>query len=158
MKIAAVLVDQRGASAGFFLLGLRYRHGRMNFMRAFGSGPGLCRLSGNLYLCPTLCPRWHTSGTHVLLMCKSILSYSKYSAYLSQMRRADERIRTADLLITSARSVVAERCRDLETSPRQRVFCSLYCLLLQGVACGLGSNHGQASDANVPITSVRIAG
>jgi hypothetical protein len=98
MKLAAVLVDQRGASAGFFLLGLRYRHGRIILMIAFSSGPGLCRLSGNFYLCPTLCPHWHTAGIHVLLMRKSILFYSKYSAYLSQMRRANEQIRIADLI------------------------------------------------------------
>ena len=82
----------------FFLLGLRYRHGRIILIIAFGSGPGQCRPSGNLYLCPTLCPHWHTAGIHVLLVRKSIRSYSKYSAYLSQMRRADERSRTADLL------------------------------------------------------------
>ena len=54
--------------------------------------------------------------------------------------RADERTRTADLLITSVRSVVAGRCRGLQIPHRKRVFCSLYCSLLQGVACGLGSN------------------
>jgi hypothetical protein len=33
---------------------------------------------------------------------------------LQEKRRADERTRTADLLITSVRSVVAERCRGLQ--------------------------------------------
>jgi hypothetical protein len=40
--------------------------------------------------------------------------FYKYSAYLSQLERADERTRTADLLITSARSMVAEGCTDLQ--------------------------------------------
>ncbi|HEX2097985.1 MAG TPA: hypothetical protein VHF46_02885 [Rubrobacteraceae bacterium] len=45
-----------------------------------------------------------------------------------------------NLLIMSARSVVAERCMGLKIPHSKRVFCSLYCPLLQGIACGLGSN------------------
>ena len=41
-------------------------------------------------------------------------SEAEYSAYLSRIGRADERTRTADLLITSVRSVVAGRCRGLQ--------------------------------------------
>ena len=63
-----------------------------------------------------------------------------FSRDLQEKRRADERTRTADLLITSVRSVVAEGCTDLQIPLRQRVFSSLYCSLLQGIACGLGSN------------------
>ncbi len=59
---------------------------------------------------------------------------------LQEKRRADERTRTADLLITSARSVVAERCTALQIPHRKRVFCAQYCPLLQGIASGLGSN------------------
>jgi hypothetical protein len=44
---------------------------------------------------------------------------------------------------TSARSVVAERCTGLQILHRQRVLCSLPCLGLQGITCGLGSNKGQ---------------
>src|SRR5215217_8466828 len=54
-------------------------------------------------------------------------------------QRADERTRTADLLITSVRSVVAGACTGLRIPHRQQVFCSLPCPLLQGIACGLGS-------------------
>jgi hypothetical protein len=36
--------------------------------------------------------------------------------YLQEKQRADERTRTADLLITSVRSVVAERCTRLQIS------------------------------------------
>jgi hypothetical protein len=38
----------------------------------------------------------------------------KYSAYLWAIKRADERTRTADLLITSDRSAVAEGCTGLQ--------------------------------------------
>jgi hypothetical protein len=62
---------------------------------------------------------------------------------LQAKKRADERTRTADLLITSVRSVVAERCTGLQILHRQRVLCSLPCLGLQGITCGLGSNKGQ---------------
>jgi hypothetical protein len=55
-------------------------------------------------------------------------------------RRADERTRTAFLLITSVRSSVSGRCRGVQIPHRQWVFHSLDCSLLQGVACGLGSN------------------
>jgi hypothetical protein len=40
--------------------------------------------------------------------------YSTFLQYLQVKRRADERTRTADLLITSVRSVVAERCLGLQ--------------------------------------------
>ncbi len=53
--------------------------------------------------------------------------HSEYSAYPWAKKRADERTRTADLLITSVRSVVAERCTSLQIPHRQRVFCSLCC-------------------------------
>jgi hypothetical protein len=66
--------------------------------------------------------------------------HSAYSAYLWAIKRAGERTRTADLLITSVRSVVAESCRGLQIPHRQRVYCSLYCPLLHGIAPGLGSN------------------
>jgi hypothetical protein len=59
---------------------------------------------------------------------------------LQARKRADERTRTADLLITSVRSVVAEGCSRLQIPHKQRDFCSLCCPLLQSVACGLGSN------------------
>ena len=59
---------------------------------------------------------------------------------LQVKKRADERTRTADLLTTSVRSVVAGRCRGLQIPHRQRVSCSLHCSLLQGIASGLGSN------------------
>ncbi len=67
----------------------------------------------------------------------------RYFAYFPanpQKRRADEWTRTAFLLITSVRSVVAESCRGLQIPHRQRVYCSLYCPLLHGIAPGLGSN------------------
>jgi hypothetical protein len=41
---------------------------------------------------------------------------------------------------TSARSVVAGSCGGLRILHNQRVFCSLYCSLLQGIECRLGSN------------------
>jgi hypothetical protein len=37
-----------------------------------------------------------------------------FSAYLSRIKRANERTRTTFLLITSVRSVVAERCTGLQ--------------------------------------------
>jgi hypothetical protein len=60
--------------------------------------------------------------------------------HLQEKCRADERTRTAFLLITSVRSVVAEHCTGLQIPHRQRVFSALYCPLLQGIASGLGSN------------------
>src|SRR5215211_3110531 len=42
--------------------------------------------------------------------------------------------------VTSERSVVAERCTDLQILHRQRVLRSMYCSPLQGIAFGLGSN------------------
>ena len=59
---------------------------------------------------------------------------------LQVKKRADERTRTADLLITSVRSGVAECCRGLHFPHRKGVFCSLDCSLLLGIASGLGSN------------------
>src|SRR5215213_550946 len=53
-------------------------------------------------------------------------------------RRADSN--RLSLLITSVRSVVAERCTSLQILYRQGVLCSLHCPLLQGIASGLGSN------------------
>jgi hypothetical protein len=41
-------------------------------------------------------------------------SEAEYSAYLSRIERADERTRTADLLITSDHSGVAGVCRGLQ--------------------------------------------
>jgi hypothetical protein len=40
------------------------------------------------------------------------LSHSAYSFYLSRLRRADERTRTTDLLITSDPSGIARVCRE----------------------------------------------
>jgi hypothetical protein len=57
-----------------------------------------------------------------------------------RVQRADERTRTAYLLITSVRSRVAGSCTGLQIPHKQRVFCSPHCLLLQGIASGLGSN------------------
>jgi hypothetical protein len=57
-----------------------------------------------------------------------------------RVQRADERTRTADLLITSVRSVVAEGCTGLQIPHRWWDFFSLDCTVLQGVASGLGSN------------------
>ena len=56
-----------------------------------------------------------------------------------ETRRAD--LSTAySLLITSVRSVVAERCRGLQIPHSKGVLCSLDCPLLHGIACGLGSS------------------
>jgi hypothetical protein len=57
-----------------------------------------------------------------------------------RVRRADKRTRTDFLLITSDRSGVAGVCTGLQIPHKQRVFCSLDCPPLQGIACGLGSN------------------
>jgi hypothetical protein len=59
---------------------------------------------------------------------------------VQRVQRAEERTRTAFLLITSVRSVVAGRCSELQIPHRQRVFCSLPCSLLHGIARRLGSN------------------
>ena len=64
----------------------------------------------------------------------------EFSAHLSNLGRADERTRTADLLISSVRSDVSGRCTDLQIPHEQLVLCSLPCPLLQGSAFGLGSN------------------
>jgi hypothetical protein len=57
---------------------------------------------------------------------------------IQESRRADSN--RLPLLITSVRSGVAERCRGLQIPHKQRVFCSLHCSPLQGIAFGLGSN------------------
>jgi hypothetical protein len=72
-------------------------------------------------------PNHGRSLLHVFLLCKP-------------KKRADERTRTADLLITSARSLVAEHCTGVQKPQRKRGFCSLPCPLLQCIASGLGSN------------------
>src|SRR5215210_1205516 len=59
---------------------------------------------------------------------------------LQKKQRADERTRTAFLLITSVRSVVAGHCMGLQTPHNWAIRCSPQCPLLQGVASGLGSN------------------
>jgi hypothetical protein len=63
-----------------------------------------------------------------------------FYAFCRKKKKADERTRTADLLITSVRSGVSGRCRGLQIPHRKRVFCSLHCSPLQGIASGLGSN------------------
>src|SRR5829696_6290296 len=68
------------------------------------------------------------------------LPYLTFYLQNSTFWRAGERTRTADLLITSVRSVVAERCRSLQIPHNYAVLCSLACPVLQGVASGLGSN------------------
>jgi hypothetical protein len=60
------------------------------------------------------------------------------SKTIEESRRADSN--RLPLLITSVRSVVAGRCRGLQIPHKQRIFCSLHCPILQGVASGLGSN------------------
>jgi hypothetical protein len=69
-----------------------------------------------------------------------VLHFAYFSCKSEGKKRADERTRTAFLLITSVRSVVAGRCRGLQIPHRQRVLRSLHCPPLQDVACGLGSN------------------
>src|SRR5918998_5008283 len=66
-----------------------------------------------------------------------------------------ERTRTIYLLITSARSGVAERCTAVQILHRNWVFCSLYGPPLQGVACGLGSNYAQVGLARRGLHFVR---
>src|SRR5215213_7386096 len=66
------------------------------------------------------------------LTTKALLS-SGYSAYLRRIERADERTRTAFLLITSVRSAVAGSCMSLQIPHRKEDFCSLHCPLLQGI-------------------------
>jgi hypothetical protein len=45
-------------------------------------------------------------------------SYSAFYLQIAEKQRADERTRTADLLITSVRSVVAGRCTGLRLPHR----------------------------------------
>jgi hypothetical protein len=56
----------------------------------------------------------------------------------TKSRRADSN--RGPNLITSVRSVVAERCTGLHFPHNYAVLCSLDCPLLQGIASGLGSN------------------
>jgi hypothetical protein len=58
---------------------------------------------------------------------------------LQVKKGAEERTRTADLLIRSVRLGVARRCRGLHFPHRKGGFCSLDCPPLQGIASGLGS-------------------
>jgi len=81
------------------------------------------------------------------------INLAAYSAYLSRIERAEEWTRTADLLIRSVRSVVAERYTALQIPLRQRGFCSLPCLGLQGIASGLGSTVATCDDVNLPHSS-----
>jgi hypothetical protein len=69
--------------------------------------------------------------------------YQEYSAYLSGSERADERTRTADLIMASVRSEVAGRCTGLRISHKWVVFCSFDCSVSHGDAAGLGSKQDQ---------------
>src|SRR5918997_3095286 len=53
---------------------------------------------------------------------------------IERKKRADERTRTADLLITSDNSRVAGVCRSLQIPHFQRVLFSLHCLVLHRIA------------------------
>jgi hypothetical protein len=107
----------------------------LSYLRWFRGGladnraPPLRRASSGYTGCSTTAPvpyrkPWCTSAFHL---------------QIETNKRADERTRTADLLITSARSVVAGRCIALQIPHKQRVSCSLDCSLLQRIASGLGS-------------------
>jgi hypothetical protein len=63
-----------------------------------------------------------------------MLLLSEYSAYLCRIERADERTRTADLLITSDPSGVAGMCRGLQNRHFQRGFFALPCPVLHRIA------------------------
>ena len=58
--------------------------------------------------------QWYQSGIKKPFIDRPRLSQINYSAYLSGLKRADERTRTADLLITSERSGVAGVCSGLQ--------------------------------------------
>jgi hypothetical protein len=49
--------------------------------------------------------------------------------------------------------VVAGCCTGLQIPHKQRVFCSLQCLLLQSIACGLGSIGVRAESLALEIFS-----
>jgi hypothetical protein len=67
-----------------------------------------------------------------------------YPANLGKMREPKSELEPlTQSLLTSVRSVVAERCTRLHIPHRNRVFCSLCCPRLQDIASGLGSNKGQ---------------
>ena len=67
----------------------------------------------------------------------------EHSAYLSRKWRADQRTRTADLLITSDASLVAGMCRGLQNPHFQRVFFSMPCQVLHGIAFPVVSEWSQ---------------
>jgi hypothetical protein len=62
------------------------------------------------YKCRSGCVRVVSIG---LRRCAGILTFFSSSAYLRRIARAEERTRTAGLLVTGALSVVAERCGGL---------------------------------------------
>jgi hypothetical protein len=62
------------------------------------------------------------------------INLTEYSAYLSRIVRADERTRTADLLITSDPSGVAEGCRVLQIPQIWAAFSALSCWILPRIA------------------------
>ena len=65
----------------------------------------------------------------------------EFCASLSPLWRADERTRTAHLLqLRVIGQALQGCCTGLQIPHRPRVPCSLDCPLLQGIACGLGSN------------------
>src|SRR5215208_872941 len=64
----------------------------------------------------------------------SATTHSLFTAYLSRKKRADERTRTADLLITSDASGVAGVCTGLQIPHIYRVFFSLPYPVLHRIA------------------------
>ena len=62
------------------------------------------------------------------------LCIPEFSLQNARKKRADERTRTADLLITSDNSGVAEVCRDLQIPHIWAVFSSPACSVLHGIA------------------------
>jgi hypothetical protein len=81
-----------------------------------------------------------------------------YSAFYLQIKGKESRRADSNrlpLLITSVRSVVAERCRSLHIPHKEAVFYSLDCPVLQSIASGLGSNLGQIVSVR---RGLRIAG
>jgi hypothetical protein len=52
--------------------------------------------------------------------------------------------------------VVAGHCRGLQIPRRQGVFCSLFCPLLQGIACGLGSYLGQHALTGIVFETIGV--
>jgi hypothetical protein len=70
---------------------------------------------------------------------------SEYSAYLSRLKRTDERTRTADLLITSDRSRVAGVCRQLQNSHSYADFSASGCPMLHRIAFPVVSRRATAT-------------